>query len=228
VWRRCTIVIMVILVLAAGGGALAQDRPLLEPLRLGYARSDPVGEALRHSVSLQAALRRRGYIPDWHVFTEGLDAVRSLDAGELDLALNIPLGDVVAAKRANLKMVFIAELRSIAPTCCELEQQFSDHILKRYTLSSEYLADSREDVLLILHQETLRVLRAPAPQMSARPGPTAVSIETGQPLLAGTLTSPITRDTMRRANEAAGRLPGIGPSSDPVNLSDVNYWAPYE
>jgi hypothetical protein len=217
--------IVVVFILVQAGTAFAQDRPLLEPLRIGYAQPDAVGEDLRRSASLEAALRRRGYVPDWRVFGDGLDAIRSLDAGELDLVLNVPLGHVVAAKRANLRMVFIAELRSIAPTCCELEQQFADHILKRYTLSSEYLADSREDVLLILHEETIRILRGSAlPQMSARSAPTAVTLAP-QPSLAGALISPLTRDTMQRASDDARRLHATTGSTD---LSDVNYWAPVE
>lgn len=229
-WRRWrNVAVILILAQFAGGAAFSQDRPLLEPLRIGYTQSDVVGEQLRHSAPLQAALRRKGYVPDWHVFTEGLDAVSSLDAGKLDIALNIPLGDVVAAKRANLKMVFIAELRSIAPTCCELEQQFSDYILKRYTLSSEYLADRREDVLLILHRETIRILREPAqPQMSVRSSPTAVALGSGRRPAPVALTSPLNRAMMQRANETVRRLPAAAQGAGMVDLSDVNYWAPYE
>ena len=65
-------------------------------------------------------------------------------------------------------MVMITELRSIAPICCDIEELYADHILKRYTLSSEYLADYREDVLLILQQETVRAFQLPHEDFGAR------------------------------------------------------------
>ena len=220
---RCRwIIIAVILTQIVGGAAFAQDRPLLEPLRIGYPQSSSLGDRLRMSGSLVSALRRKGFLTDWHVLSGGLDVVRSLDAGELDVALDISLGDVVAAKRANLKMVFISELRSIAPTCCELEQHFADHILKRYTLSSEYLADQR---LLILHRETAQVLRGTAQEQASagrRAAPTAATFYDRQDLVPANPASLITRETMRQANDIiAGRMPGVAS----VDLTDVNYWA---
>ena len=40
-----------------------------------------------------------------------------------------------------------------------LEELFADHMFKRYTLASEYFADRREDVLLIVHQDMIRILQ---------------------------------------------------------------------
>src|SRR5882724_38167 len=103
------------LLLTLRGQALAQDRPLLEPFRIGYAQTERIAERMRTSVALERALRRKGFAVSWQGFDSGLGAIRALDAEQVDLALDVSLHDMVAAKRENLKMVLISELRSIAP-----------------------------------------------------------------------------------------------------------------
>ena len=147
------------LLLAQQRAAAAQDRPLLEPFRVGYPQGEPIAERMRAAGVLDRTLRRKGFVVVWHEYDRGLAAVRALHAEEIDLALNASLSDVVTAKRENLKMIFVAELRSIAPSCCDFEELFADHIFKRYTLASEYFADRREDILLIVHQEMTRTLQ---------------------------------------------------------------------
>ena len=147
------------LLLAQQRAAMAQDRPLLEPFRIGYPQAEPIAEQMRAAAVLDRTLQRKGFAVVWHAFDNGLAAVRALHAEEIDLALNVSLSSVVTAKRENLKMVFVAELRSIAPSCCDLEELFADHMFKRYTLASEYFADRREDVLLIVHQDMIRILQ---------------------------------------------------------------------
>jgi hypothetical protein len=201
-------VVAVVVVLTSGGAACAQDRPLLEPLRLGYTRADPIAERLRDAASLEGALPRKGFVPVWREFGDGLGAIRSLDADEIDLALVIPLNAVIAAKRENLKMVFIAELRSIAPTCCDMDELYADHMFKRYTLSSEYLADHRENILLILHQEINKVLqlRADAPHSTSHG-----------------FVSP---GSMRGGGLTNGARSRAAQIDDTAEIADVNYWGP--
>jgi len=165
------------LLITLRGQALAQDRPLLEPFRIGYAQTEPIAERMRASAALERALRRKGFAVAWQGFDSGLAAIHALDAEQVDLALNVSLQDMVAAKGENLRMVFISELRSIAPSCCDLEELFAEHIFKRYTLSSEYFADRREDVLLIVHEQIIKVLQQGPEQLAAwdvRFGPVAL------------------------------------------------------
>jgi hypothetical protein len=176
--------IAAVLLLVSSGLAVAQDRPLIEPLRIGYARAESIGDQLRHSASLQRALWRKGFALAWHPLADGLSAIRALDAGEIDIALDVALSDVVAARREDLSMVFIANLRSIAPSCCDLEQIYADHMFKRYTLSSEYLADWREDALLILHMHIIGQLQQkpePIPVAYATPSARDQVVVNGSP-----------------------------------------------
>jgi hypothetical protein len=222
-WRE--IIVATALVQMLSGVALAQDRPLLEPLRIGHVKAELVADDLRNSVSLEAALRRKGFIPVWREFADGLAAVRSLDAGDVDLTLSIPLNDVVAAKRENLTMVFIAELRSAAPACCDMGQLFADDRSKRYSLSSEYLADCREDILLILHKETIKVLQRLSGYYIPRAGPpgsTPVARDDRLYSPRADYASPVTRASMQEASKMTReRL-----HDNTIDIADVNYWAP--
>jgi len=158
------------LLLAQQRAALAQDRPLFEPFRIGYLPAEPIAERMRAAGTLDQALRRKGFVIFWQELDSGLAAVRALHAEEIDLALNVSLSDVVTAKREHLKMIFVAELRSIAPSCCDLEELFADHMFKRYSLSSEYFADRREDILLIVHQQMIRSLQRGLEHLASDPG----------------------------------------------------------
>jgi hypothetical protein len=177
-----TLLLAAVLLAQQQRAALAQDRPLFEPFRIGYPQAEPIAERMRAAGTLDQALRRKGFVGVWQEFDSGLAVVRALHAEQLDLALDVSLSDVVTAKRENLKMVFIAELRSIAPSCCDLEELFADHIFKRYTLASEYFADRREDILLIVHQEMIRALQRGPDHLasevrSAGPIPVALASE---------------------------------------------------
>jgi hypothetical protein len=213
--------------LSLHGTALAQDRPLLEPFRIGYAASDSIGERMRVSASLMQALRRKGFLLSWRKLESGVAAIRALDAEEIDLALDVSLPDVVVGKRENLKMVFIAELRSIAPSCCDQFELFADHIFKRYTLSSEYFANSREDVLLIVYQEIIRTLQQQPEQLVFRDrnlGPipvTQVERQSAEP--AGRL-SLVTRESMEQVRKES-RTSGDASASS-IDITDLNYWMP--
>ena len=204
-----------VMLLLALRAAVAQDRPLLEPFRIGYARTETIAERMRATASLDQALRRKGFLVTWQDFDSGLAALRALDGEEVDLALDAALPDVIAARRENLKMVFIAELRTIAPSCCELEQLFADHTFKRYTLSSEYFADRREDVLLIVHQEMIRILQQPAQRKPRGPvGPvTHLNPETEM------IVTPVTRSTMQEVRATAPA--GLDQASAIVDVTDV-------
>jgi hypothetical protein len=213
--------------LSPHGTALAQDRPLFEPFRIGYAASDSIGERMRASTSLAQALRRKGFLLSWHKLESGIAAIRSLDVEEIDLALDVSLQDVVVAKRENLKMVFIAELRSIAPSCCDLFELFADHIFKRYTLSSEYFANSREDVLLIVYQEIIKTLQRQPEQLVFRDrnlGPIPVTqIDRQSPTPAGQV-SLVTRETMEKARGESRASDDA--SASMLDITDLNYWMP--
>ena len=207
-----------------GGAAFAQDRPLLEPLRIGYPQSSSLGDRLRMSGSLASALRRKGFLPDWHVLSGGLDAVRSLDAGDLDVALDISLGDVVAAKRANLKMVFISELRSIAPTCCELEQHFADHIEAVHALVGVPGGSARGRSFDPASGNDAGPSRDGAGTGFGKPPRSTdrCDLQRRQDPVPANPASLVTRESMRQANDIlATRMP-IAVS---VDLTDVNYWA---
>jgi hypothetical protein len=201
--------------------ALAQDRPLLEPLRIGYIKSELIADRLQSSASLAQALRRKGFVVAWQEFAGGLSAVRSLHAGQVDIVLNIPLNDIVAAKRENQKMVFIAEHRSVALSFCDIDQFFSYRELKRYTLSGEYLADQREEIILIMRQEMLSVVQhhpaADVSELTERSKLIEVDPRHSQ---VATLTAPVTRELMGEASRESGGF------SDPDDLTDINYWMP--
>lgn len=203
--------------------ATAQDRPLLETFRIGYVRADAIAERLRATASLDRALRRKGFLVAWEDFGSGLDAVRALHAEAVDLALDVTLHDVIVAKRENLKMVFIAELRSIAPSCCDLEQLYADHMFKRYTLASEYFADRREDVLLVVHEQMTKTLQQPPDQPQARHkslGPIPVASIDRERIGTSIAVAPVTRSSMQKSVAAAGE------TVTAVDLADVNYWLP--
>jgi hypothetical protein len=208
--------------------ASAQDRPLLEQLRIGFMKSELMADHLQRSASLTQALRRKGFVVAWREYDGGLAAIRSLHTGQVDIALNIPLIDVISAKRENLKMVFIAELRSIAPSCCDIDKFLSDQTFKRYTLSGEYLADYREDIFLILHQQMLSVLQNhPAPdasELTRRSRPVRSGSRLHSP--SAVLMSPVTRELMVEVNKMARERDEF---SDPqIDLTDINYWMPGE
>jgi hypothetical protein len=216
-----------VLMLSLHGTALAQDRPLFETVRIGYAEGDSIGERMRVSASLVPALRRKGFLLSWRKLESGVAAIRALDAGETDLALDVSLQDVVVAKRENLSMVFIAELRSIAPSCCDQFEIFADHIFKRYTLSSEYFANNREDVLLIVYQEIIKTLQQRPEQLVFRDrnlGPIPVThVDRHSPAPAGQV-SLVTRESMEKAREES-RASGDA-SAGPIDITDLNYWMP--
>jgi hypothetical protein len=213
--------------LSLGGTAHAQDRSLFEALRIGYAANDLMGERLRSSATLEQALRRKGVLLSWHKLESGMATIRALDAETVDLALDVSLQDVVVAKRENLKMVFVAELRSIAPSCCDPLELFTDHIYKRYTLSSEYFADSRDDVLLIIHKEIIRTLQQPPEQFSIRNlGPIpVVQAEQRSPETAVELHL-VTRESMEQARDASRILSPGDASASTTDITDLNYWVP--
>ena len=209
--------------------ALAQDRPLLEPLRIGFMKSELIADHLQRSASLAQALRRKGFVVAWHEFDGGLSVVRSLHASQVDIALNIPLNDVIGAKRENLRMVFFAELRSIVPSGSDMDQFFADQMFKRYTLSSEFLADYGEDLLLILHQQMLSVLQhdrsdrsLDAPGLTERSMP--VAADPALHFKRAVLTSPVTPELMGEANKMARK--SAENSGAGIDLTDINYWMP--
>jgi hypothetical protein len=215
--RICVAVAIFLQVLA--GAASAQDRPLIEPLRLGYIQADSVGDRILNAVSLERALWRKGFTPDWHAYPDGLAAIRALDAGELDIALGLSISDVAAAKQADLAMVFVNELRTILPSTCEMEQAYADHTLKRYTLTNEYLANYREDILLTVHLETIRALQrqdrsSRATNDKSRPDPVSPP-----PAVRAAL---VTRDLMLELGRSCAQRT-VGPV---VELTDINYWMP--
>ena len=217
-----------VLTLSLDGAALAQDRPLLEPFRIGYAENDSVGQRMRASARLDQTLRRKGFLLSWHKLESGVAAIRALDADSVDLALDVSLQAVIIAKRENLKMVFIAELRSIAPSCCDLLEVYADHMYKRYTLSSEYFANFREDVLLIIYQEIIWTLQQPLEQFaiwSLGPIPVVYASQQGRGT-AGDL-SLVTRGSMEQTQEASRMLiSGDDASAGTIDISDINYWMP--
>src|SRR5262249_12272039 len=82
-------VILGALVQISGTTVAAQDRPLIEPLRIGYAQSEAIGERMRERTSLERTLWQKGFSPVWRVYPDGLAAVRALDAGEIDITLAV-------------------------------------------------------------------------------------------------------------------------------------------
>lgn len=219
-----TLLIAAALLLTQARTALAQDRPLFEPFRIGYVASEPIAERLRASAALERALWRKGFVVAWRAFESGIGAIRALHTEDIDLALDLSLSDVIAAKRENLKMVFISELRSIAPSCCDVEELFFDHTFKRYTLSSEYFADQREDILSIVHQEIIRSLQQPPEHLAreqANLGPIPVA-HTARPSSAPHVrVALVTRKSMEQTVMLSEDA-----SAAPVDIADVNYWRP--
>jgi hypothetical protein len=199
-----------------GGIASAQDRPLLQPLKIGYVRHEGAADHLRHSQTLENSLWRRGSQPYWQGFDNGLAAIRALDSGEVDIVLDASLDDVFVSKQANLAMVFIAELHS-SSFCCNLEQALADQIDIRYTLSSEHLASYREDILLILYQELKSRLHHARAKISAG----AIAVAQSPQLTSLNSVSLVSRGSMQKAASLRPRF-----RTETIDITDVNYWLP--
>ena len=205
--------------------AFAQDRPLFQPLRIGFPNTGSFGERLMADDTLDRGLRRIGLIASWHSFEDGLMALRALHADEVDIALDISQHDAILAKLENLAMVFVAE--HTVRDHSDADQIFPDDQIRQYTLASEYIADSREDALRLVFRalqdaarpivqsdtsrprHVVRVTRSQAQRDSAY----KVNIATPRGLSAG----------QRTADElwASGRIPRR------VDFADVNCWMPH-
>jgi hypothetical protein len=194
----------------------AQDRPLIETLRIGITRGELIAGNLQPSNALGSALRGKGILVKWHEYTAGLETIDALSSGAVDIALGVDLHQMVTAKSKNLNMVLIAEFRSFASLCCELEEAFSHQSANRYALSSEYIADFREDIVLLLHREISIALQFGPGPIGAQAGSRAVAIvdDNGSRLRA---ISPPSRVSI----EHACRHANIS-----IDLADMNYWEP--
>jgi hypothetical protein len=204
----------VVLLIAPGGFAQAQDRPLIEPLKIGYVQTDLVGAQLRLSPTLARSLWRTGHVVIWQPFTDGLNALRALDSGQVDLVLNATVSDVVAARYEDRKMVFVLALQSTASRCSTFS--VCDRTQDYYTLSSEYLANSRDYVLLTLLREAVDTLQAPhAGTRASAVGPTAVLFNEATAIQK---VSPVTREALVQAGRKA--------SVDADMLASTSCWSP--
>lgn len=130
------------------GSAVAQDRPLFQQFRISHPLTGSLGDHLKSSDTLDRELRRIGLIASWHSFNDGLSALRALHAGDIDVALDIAQHEAILARLENLSMVFGAEQKPRDDR--EAEQTFPDDTVRRYTLTSEYFADQREDALSVI------------------------------------------------------------------------------
>jgi hypothetical protein len=184
------------------GPAFAQDRPLFQPFRIGYPASGSFGDRLKANAALTHDLRRIGLIVSWHSFGDGLEVLRALHADAIDVALDIASHEVVLAKLEELAMVFVAEQKA-CDNECDADTALLDEIGRRYTLTSEYIAERREDALLV----TFRALA-----QSSRAISHSVNL--------------VTRPTLAANQQLIDDLLAADQTSRWVDAADVNYWAP--
>jgi hypothetical protein len=127
--------------------ASAQDWPLFQPFRIGNPLAGSFANRLMASDALDREWRRMGLIASWHAFEDGLTVVRALHVDEIDIALDIAQRDVILAKAEDLSMVFVSVRRRIDGND-KNEQAISDENARRYTLTSGFYAERREQALL--------------------------------------------------------------------------------
>jgi ABC-type phosphate/phosphonate transport system substrate-binding protein len=92
----------------------AQDRSLIETLRIGITRGELIAGHLQSSEAFGNALRRKGILVEWHDFADGLETIDALSSGAVDIALDVNLHQMAAARSMHLTMVLIVEFRSEA------------------------------------------------------------------------------------------------------------------
>ena len=212
--RKCTTVTMLIGLLVCGWRtANAQDRPLLEPFRIAYVQSEPVAGQLSQSSSFAHSLRRKGQLGAWQPFTNGIDALQALTSGRADLVLNATLEDVVGATESNNPVIFVAEIQSASSSCdmlfCHLTQ-------RRYILSSEYLANSRDDVLSAILREAFNASQLyDFGRVTAALGPIPVSYREPRALKS---VATVTRASLLKAADEASMNADL--------FSNASYWSP--
>lgn len=151
------------------GTAVAQDWPLMAPLRIGYPLAGTLGSRLQSSELLDRDLRRIGLIPSWHAFSDGLAAAQALHADEIDLAVDIAQHEVILARLEVLHLVPVTEPRA-GDDDREVEEALSDYITVRHVLASEYIAERRTDALAAVSRELERTVRPRKPEQAAPNG----------------------------------------------------------
>jgi hypothetical protein len=193
---------LAVIVQLLSGPAHAQDRPLFQPFRIGFPASGSFGDRLQANEAFTHDLRRIGLIVSWHSFGDGLAALRALHADEIDIALDIASHDVVLAKLEELAMVFVAERRA-CDSDCDAETALLDELGRRYTLTSEYFAERREDALLLIVRAITQSSRG-----------------------IGHSVNLVTRPTLVANQQFIDDLLAADWISRWVDAADVNYWAP--
>jgi len=207
-----------------GSVAFAQDRPLLQPLKIGYVPHEAAARHLRHSQTLEKSLRRRGSLQYWQGFDSGLAAIRALDSGDVDIVLNASLDEIFESKQANLAMVFIAELQS-SSSSGRLEHALADQTEIRYMLSSEHLANYREDILLILYEELKNWLHQARETIFAGDNARTMAVAQG-PL--HTSSNPVSVSLVTRASMLKTAVLRSRFGTEGIDIADINYWMPHD
>jgi hypothetical protein len=216
-----SLLVVVVIAQLLTGPASAQDRPLFEPFRIGYLSGDGRGERLKADGALERGLRRIGLIASWQSFDSGLTALRSLHAGELDIALDIAQHDVILAKLEDLSMVFVAQRTNDGHP--DDERTSPDDSFARYTLASAFYADHREDALLVV----VRALRNTIDSRTAHAERLVKIAQAGAGTKAGDSIDFVTRPLLAANQHRIDRQCALGQFPAPVDLTDVNYWLPF-
>ena len=204
--------------------ALAQDRPLFQPFRIGFPITGSFGDRLMADDALDRGLRRIGLIASWHSFEDGLMALRALHAEEVDIALDISQHDAILAKLENLGMVFVAE-RTVRDNS-DADQIFPDDQIRRYTLASEYIADRREDALRLVFRALQDAGRPIVQSGTSRPGHLVRVTRSQAPRDSADEVNIATRRRLLASQRAADELWASGRIPRRVDFADVNYWMP--
>jgi hypothetical protein len=136
------------------GSCLAQERPMFQPFRIGYAPAGSTGDRLRSDDALQRELRRAGFMVTWRSFSDGVAAVRALHDDEIDVALDIAQDDVLRAEAAD-------SVKSSDETATP-PRSSAEKLAHGYFLTTEDTIDKARDALLSVMRAERRAANAGA------------------------------------------------------------------
>ena len=143
--RRSIPLLEVVVALLLAVPCLAQERPMFQPFRIGYAHTGLTGDRLRSDDGLQRELRRSGLMVTWRSFSDGVAAVRALHDDEIDVALDIAQHDVLRAEAAGPVKSFFAQ--AVDDDTATSTRGSAEKLAPRYILTTENTIDKARDAL---------------------------------------------------------------------------------
>lgn len=162
IMRRSSPLLVVVAALLVGP-CLAQERPVFQPFRIGYAHTGTIGDRLRSDDALQRELRRAGLMVTWRSFNDGRAVVRALHDDEIDVALDMPQPDAMRSEAAG------PVKSSPAPAIDDPPSDTADNHGHRYVLTNEETVDKARNALLSVMRAVRRTTSGGGDN-GARPG----------------------------------------------------------